>query len=87
MPTYEHLPIEVTVTVRVDGHTLVFGGDGTAKGMRYHGREPGGGYTVGETLEAGIRGTVDLLIDEAGREAARFLGRAYPVVTDPEATG
>lgn len=83
MPMYEHLPVEVTVMVRVDGHTLTFSETGKAKGGRYHGEDPAPDRTVGETLEAAIRGTVDALIDDAGRAAGIFLAHAYPVVSDP----
>ena len=83
MPTLEHLPVKVTLTVEVDGHTLTFEEIGKVMGARYYGADPREhGYYLSEALESGIQGTVDTLIVRAAKRSAVFLRNAYPVHDD-----
>jgi len=83
MPTLEHLPVTVNLTVEVDGHTLSFEERGKVMGARYHGADPREtGYASSDTLESSIRGTVDTCVAGAIKRAEAFLRNAYPVCGD-----
>ncbi len=83
MPTLEHLPVKVTLTVEVDGHTLTFEKTGEARGARYYGADPRKHrYASSETLESVIRGAVDTLTAGVAKRSAAFLHNAYPVCSD-----
>ena len=80
MPLLENLPVRVTLTVNLDGHTLTFEETGKVAGARYHGADPREhGYSTSDTLESGIRGTVDTCAARAIKRAEAFLCNAYPV--------
>lgn len=80
-PPYESQPVKVTLTVEVDGHVLKFEETGNATGTRYHGADlRDTSYSTSDTLESGIRNTVEECVTEVGDRAEQFLARAYPVV-------
>lgn len=80
MPKNENLPVEVTLTVKVDGHTLVFTQTGRATGGRFYGADPRAmGYSSDVSLENSIRDNVGDCIEVAAESAVIFLERAYPV--------
>lgn len=81
MPMNEHLPVKVVLIVEVDGHVLTFEESGRVVGARYHGTDPRTkGFATSDTLESGVRGTVDTCTARAVKRAVQFVARAYPVV-------
>ena len=81
MPTLEFLPVKVTLTVEVDGHTLTFENMGKVNGARYYGADPRKhGYSTSDTLEGGIRTAVDTCAAEVVKRSEVFLRAAYPAV-------
>ena len=83
MPLHEYRPVKITLTVEVDGHTLTFEEMGKVAGARYNGVDPREyGYSTSDTLESGIRGTVDTCIAAASKRSEAFLRNAYPVCGD-----
>ncbi len=87
MAFYENLPVKVTLTVEIDGHTLTFDGSGDARGARYHGTDPReNGYVASDTLESSIRAAVVAGSARAADAASELVARMYPVV-DSEPVG
>ena len=86
MPLLEHLPVKVTLTVEVDGHTLTFEETGEVDGGRYNGADPRQrGYWISDTLELGIRDTVHTLTARVAKRSEAFLRNAYPACGDNHA--
>lgn len=82
MVMYEHNPVKVTLLVEVDGHTLRFEENGTAKGGRWKGANPRDSHFAaepGNTLEASVRGCVDTQAAKAVKRANEFVANAFPV--------